>query len=203
VTDEWAVAGSYFEACSCLPICPCRQVGQRQGGRSSFGVCVFALSWLITAGHRGDEDLSGLSTVMVGSYDDDQPGSPWTVSLYVDEAANAAQQDHLADIFLGRAGGTPRRNYAGAITTVSAVEPARIRLDHRHRHWSIRVDERVEVAAEEEVPSPEPVACGIPGLDRPGQELRSRTLRLASAPLSWEWTDRCGFTTSFDYRSER
>ena len=28
----WSVEGTYFEACSCLPICPCRQVGGRDGG---------------------------------------------------------------------------------------------------------------------------------------------------------------------------
>jgi hypothetical protein len=47
----WAVAGTYFEACNCLPICPCRQVGGRDGGRSTFGVCDFALSWSIADGH--------------------------------------------------------------------------------------------------------------------------------------------------------
>ena len=76
-TLAWAVAGSYFEACNCLPICPCRQVGGREGGRSTFGVCDFALSWSIANGHAGELDLAGRQVVMVGSYSDDAPGSPW------------------------------------------------------------------------------------------------------------------------------
>jgi hypothetical protein len=199
----WAVAGTYFEACSCLPVCPCRQIGGRDGGRSTFGVCDFALSWLITGGHRGDIELAGRQVVMVGSYDDDEPGSPWTVSLFVDDQADDRQHAALADIFLGRAGGTAARNYGGAIRTVSAVQPARIGLDHERRHWRIRVEGHVEVRAGDEVDSDEPVACGIPGLDRPGQEVRSERLWVEAQPLRWEWSDRCGFATDFDYRADR
>ncbi|HEV8277455.1 MAG TPA: DUF1326 domain-containing protein [Streptosporangiaceae bacterium] len=48
----WAVAGSYFEACNCEAICPCRRVGERAGGRSTYGICQFALSWQISRGPR-------------------------------------------------------------------------------------------------------------------------------------------------------
>jgi hypothetical protein len=64
------------------------------------------------------------------------------------------------------------------------------------------VEGRVEVVATKELASDEPVACGIPGLDRPGQEFRSQTHVVNDAPLVWEWNDRCGFATDFDYRSD-
>lgn len=197
----WAVAGTYFEACSCLPICPCRQIGGRDGGRSTFGVCDFALSWWVTRGHHRDTDLTGLQVVMVGSYDD-EPGSPWTVSLLIDDRSTEQQHDELADIFLGRAGGTPERNYAPAIHTVAGVQAARIELDHHRKQWRIHVDGHVNVLAREEVDSDEPVACGIPGLDRPGQEVRADRLDVDAGQLSWEWSDRCGFAADFDYRAD-
>jgi hypothetical protein len=200
----WSVAGTYFEACSCLPICPCRQVGGRAGGRSTFGVCDFALSWLITRGHASTFDLTGRQVVMVGTYDDDddEPGSPWTVSLFVDDRADDNQHAALADIFLGRAGGTPLRNYGAAIKTVAGIHTAGVELDHTRRHWRIRVDASVEVDADDEIASDESVACGIPGLDHPGQEVTSRTLRVESGQLVWEWSDRCGFATDFAYQSD-
>jgi hypothetical protein len=198
----WSVEGTYFEACNCLPICPCRQVGGRDGGRSSFGVCDFALSWWIKRGHSGDIDLIDRKVVMVGSYDDDAPGSPWTVALFVDDGADAAQHAALTDIFLGRVGGTPSRNYSPAIQTVAHVGIAAVELDHARRHWRIQVDGRVTVAADEEVHSAEPVACGIPGLDQPGQEVRATTLRVDADLLTWEWSDRCGFATKFAYRAD-
>jgi hypothetical protein len=140
---------------------------------------------------------------MVGSYNDDEPGSPWTVALLIDDEANLAQQAALADIFLGRVGGTPSRNYTPAIQAVADVSTAVVRLDHNRRHWRIWVEGRVDVAADEEVHSDEPVACGIPGLDQPGQEVRATTLRAAVEPLVWEWSDRCGFATKFAYRADR
>lgn len=202
-TLAWAVTGTYFEACSCLPICPCRQIGGRDGGRSTFGVCDFALSWWIMHGHREDVDLTDRKVVMVGSYDDDQRDSPWTVSLFIDDQATAPQHAALADIFLGRVGGTPSRNYAPAIQTVAGVQAAHIELDHERRHWRIHVDGHADVLAADEVDSDEPVACGIPGLDHPGQEVRTARLDVDAGPLSWEWSDRCGFATDFDYRADR
>lgn len=199
----WSVEGTYFEACNCLPICPCRQVGGRDGGRSTFGVCDFALSWWIRRGHSGDLDLADRQVVMVGSYDDDEPGSPWTVALFTDDAANAEQHSVLADIFLGRVGGTPSRNYGGAIHTVIGIGAADITLDHQRRHWRIRVDGRIDVVAYTEIDSEETVACGIPGLDQPGQEVRATTLRADVEPFVWEWSDRCGFATKFAYRADQ
>jgi hypothetical protein len=200
---KWSVEGTYFEACNCLPICPCRQVGGRDGGRSTFGVCDFALSWWIKHGHSGELDLTDRKIVMVGSYDDDEPRSPWTVALMIDDGADVGQQAALADIFLGRVGGTPSRNYSPAIHSVASVGTAVVRLDHNRRHWRIWVDGRVDVAADEEVHSDEPVACGIPGLDQPGQEVRTANLRVDVEPLLWEWSDRCGFATNFAYRADR
>jgi hypothetical protein len=140
---------------------------------------------------------------MVGRYDADEPGSPWTVALFVDDRADGAQLAALADIFLGRAGGTPSRNYSPAIQSVAGVGTAVVSLDHDRRHWRIRVDGRVDVAADEEVDSDEPIACGIPGFDQPGQEVRATRFRADVDPLVWEWSDRCGFATNFAYRADR
>src|SRR4051794_21043650 len=148
MSAPWSVEGTYFEACSCLPICPCRQVGGRDGGRSTFGVCDFALSWWVKQGHAGEVDLAGRKVVMVGTYDDDEAGSPWTVALIVDDEAGPEQQAALTNIFLGRAGGTPSRNYSRAIDTVAEVRSGRVSLDHDRRHWRIRVEDVVEVAAD-------------------------------------------------------
>ena len=200
---RWAVRGSYFEACNCLPICPCRQVGGRDGGRSTFGICDFALSWWIRHGHAHDVDLSERRVVMAGRYDDDEPGSPWTVTLLIDDDASAAQTTALTDIFLGRAGGTPSRNYAPAINSVAGVRNARIHLDHTRKHWSIQVNDSINVKAREPVAADETVACGIPGLDHPGEEVKTDVLRVVfDPPLHFEWSDRCGFTTDFDYRAD-
>jgi hypothetical protein len=196
---SWDVAGSYFEACNCDAICPCRTVGDRAGGRSTHGICQFALSWLIDKGRADDVSLNDLAVVMAGWYDDDEPSSPWRVSLYVDDRADDAQYESLTAIFLGRAGGTVWDNFAAAIGTVHDMRRARITLSHVPRRWLIRAATYVSVSATIPVDAPAAVACGIPGLDRPGQEVIADTLHVSDPPLSWDLHERCGFATDFHY----
>jgi hypothetical protein len=81
---DWRIKGSYFEACNCEAICPCRSVGGRPGGSSSFGECFAALSWHIHDGHADGVDLSDLLAVMSIRYlDGVRPSTPWEVVLYV------------------------------------------------------------------------------------------------------------------------
>lgn len=198
--NGWRVSGSYFEACNCDAICPCRwQGGRRLATASSYGVCDFALSWRILDGRAGDTDLTGLSVVMAGTYDD---GQPWHVCLYVDERADPEQYDAITNIFLGRAGGTVLSNFGKRITEVYAVRQAKIDLDHTPRKWFMRAGNYVEVRAQEIVPSELPVTCGIPGHDRKGEELRAEILRVSDAPLKFEVRGRCGFEADFEYRSD-
>ncbi len=199
----WRVAGSYFEACNCDPICPCRrQGGQKATDGSTYGVCDFALSWLIEHGRAGETELAGLGAVLAGYYRDDEPGKPWRVTLYIDQQATSAQEEALTRIFLGRAGGTALRNFATAIGEVYAVRRATIMLDHRPGRWFMRAEDFVTVKATSPVTSVLPVSCGIPGHDHPGIELRAEVMRVQDPPLQWEVHGRCGFATDFEYSSE-
>jgi hypothetical protein len=109
---RWRVAGPYVEACSCEAICPCRHVGGRDNTRATYQLCQFAIAWTVREGHFSSADLSGLDVVMAGYWDEDEAGTPWRVILYVDSKAGEAESSALADIFLGRAGGPPAKNYA-------------------------------------------------------------------------------------------
>src|SRR3954467_1156803 len=92
IGTDWRVRGSYFEGCNCDAICPCRSVGGRPGGPSSFGVCYGSLSWHVADGHADDLALSGLDIAMSLRYRDDvEPSTRWEVVLYVDERADDAQ----------------------------------------------------------------------------------------------------------------
>ena len=133
---QWRVRGSYFEACNCDAICPCRSVHGAPGGPSTFGVCFGTLSWHIQEGYADDVDLSDRRVVMSIRYHDEvQPSTPWEVVLYVDDAVDDAQLARLADIFLGRAGGTVSRLYGPAIGDVidhclSLVDRERLLIAH-------------------------------------------------------------------------
>ena len=202
---DWRVRGSYFEGCNCEAICPCRSVGGRPGGPSSFGECFGALSWYIEEGHAGDIDLSNLRTVLSIRYlDRVQPSTPWEVVLYVDDRASDGQRDSVADIFLSRAGGTVSRLYGPAIGEVHAVRRARITLEHVAARKRIDVLGYLAVEAEGEASAPGDVQCGIPGFDHPGTELHGDVLWSTDSALRWEVRGRrnTAFTTDFDYTSD-
>jgi hypothetical protein len=201
---DWRVRGSYFEACNCEAICPCRSVGGRPGGPSSFGECFGALSWHIHDGHADGVDLSGLRAVMsIRYFDRVRPSTRWEVVLYVDQGANDEQRAAIAAVFLGRAGGTVSRLYGPAIGEVHAVRPARITLDHIAARKRIGVVGYLTVGAEGDASEPGEVRCGIPGFDHPGTELHGDALRSTDPALRWEVKGRrnAAFTTDFDYRS--
>src|SRR4051812_21456403 len=143
----WALSGSYLEACNCEAICPCRRIGGRQGGRSTFGICTGALSWIVEQGEAGGADLSGRRVVLISRYDDDEERSPWDFLLYIDEDADDDQFQALAAIYLGRAGGTPMRQFPWAFkpSRLIDVRRAAIEIDHTPRRGWFRVGNDVEV----------------------------------------------------------
>ena len=204
--EGWRVRGSYFEACNCDAICPCRSVHGRPGGPSTHGVCYGTLSWHVQEGHAGALDLSDLKVVMSLRYHDEvQPSTPWEVVLYVDERADDAQMQALADIYLGRAGGTVANLYGPAIGEVHAVRRARITVEHVAPRKRIDVVGYIIVEAEGEASDLDDVQCGIPGFDHPGTEIYGEVLVSTDEVLRWEIRGgsgrRASFATDFDYRS--
>src|ERR1051326_1711267 len=183
---DWRVSGSYFEVCNCEAICPCRRRGgQKLSSGSTYGVCGFALSWFITDGHHGTTSLAGRAVVLAGRYDDDDPGKPWTLCLYIAGSAADVQHSALADIFLGHFDGTPFRNFAHSIGEVRAIRKASIQLDHRPGRWFMRAGRFVTAQASTAVASELPISCGIPGHDHPGQEVMADEMRVDDDPLKW------------------
>jgi hypothetical protein len=205
LAGPWRVRGSYFEACNCDAICPCRSVHRRPSGPSTYGVCFGSLSWHILDGHAGTIDLRDLKVVISLRYHDEvQPSTKWEVICYVDERADDEQLAALADIFLGRAGGTVTRQYGRAIGEVHDVKRARISVEHVQPRKRIDVVGYLRVEAEAPASDPGDVQCGIPGYDHPGTELFGEVLRSEDEPFEWAIVGKrnASFASDFDYSSD-
>jgi hypothetical protein len=137
-------------------------------------------------------------------FDAVQPSTKWEVVLYVDERGDDTQRAALAEIFLGRAGGTVAELYGPAIGDIQIVRPARITVEHVAARKRIDIVGYVSVAAEGDVSQPGDVQCGIPGFDHPGTELAGRGLRSDDPILRWELRGKrhAAFTTDFEYGTE-
>jgi hypothetical protein len=200
----WAISGSYLEACNCEAICPCRRVGGRSGGRSTEGICMGALSWSVERGHAGDSDLGGLGAVLALRYSDDEPGSPWTFALFVDERGDENQRAALAGILLGDRGGTPSRQFPWVFKDSHLLgwRPAPIEIDHTPGRGWFRAGGQVTVRVRGPLAGQEPVTCVIPGHHRSGTELYADLLQVEDGPLSFELSGKCGYEAMFDYASD-
>jgi hypothetical protein len=201
--EPWELSGTYLEACNCEAICPCRRIGGRAGGRSTYGICMGALSWVIEHGHAGEVNLAQRRVVVVCRYDDDEPGSPWDFVLFLDEAADERQREALEAIYLGRAGGTALRQFPWAFKPSRLVEvrPAAIEIDHTPGRGWFRAGRDVEVRVAAPVADQEPVTCVIPGHDQQGTEVVADLLSTA-APIDYSLRGRCGYESSFAYSSD-
>jgi hypothetical protein len=200
----WRISGTYLEACNCDAICPCRTVGGRKGGRSTNGVCLGSLSWLIEDGMAGEADLSGLRAVLALRYDDDEPGSPWDFFLYLDQQADRDQCEALEGIFLGRLGGTPEVQFPWVWkeSRLLGVRQVSIEVDHTPGRGWFRAGGEVTVRVREPLADSEPVTCVIPGHHQLGREVIAERLAVSDGPLGFELNGKCGYESSFAYSSD-
>jgi hypothetical protein len=200
----WQLTGTYLESCNCEAICPCRTIGGHKGGRSTYGICLGALSWAIESGDVNGIDLAGLGVVLALRYDDDEPGSPWSFFLYVDERGDERQRKALEDVFLGRLGGTPQEQFPWVwkASDVLGVRAATIEIDHTPGKGWFRAGGTVEVRIREPVRDKETVTCVIPGHHRDGRELFADLLEVEDAPLDFELSGVCAYESTFSYSSD-
>jgi hypothetical protein len=200
----WQLSGTYLESCNCDAICPCRTIGGRKGGRSTHGLCLGALSWRVEDGRAGELDLSGFNVVLALRYHDDEPGSPWSFFLYLDERGDERQREALSEIYLGRLGGTPLKQFPWAFkdSDLLGVRAAPIELEHTPGRGWFRAGGQVTVRIREPVADQEPVSCVIPGHHQTGQEVYAQTLAVDDAPLDFGFTGVCGYESTFSYSSD-
>jgi hypothetical protein len=199
----WAISGTYLEVCNCEVICPCRKVDGVQVGRSTYGVCKGALSWQIERGRAGDVDLAGLRIVLALTYDDDEEGSPWSHWLYLDERGDDRQRDALEQIFLGRLGGTADKQFPWAFkaSNLLGVRTVAIDLDHVKGGGWFRAGGHVSVRVRAPVAEDSEVTCVIPGHHQSGREVHSELISVEDDGLDFEFRDRCGYESGFEYAS--
>jgi hypothetical protein len=198
---SWRIRGSYFESCNCDAICPCRRIDGAPGGRSTRGVCLGVLSWLIEEGAAEGTDLSGLRAAMATRYSDDEPGSPWTWILYLEARATDEQRAALESIFSGRLGGDAESHFPWAWkrSELVAVRPVEIDVDHTQRRQWLRIRDHVSVRIRDRYEGPETVTCVIPGHERTGEELVADELVVEDGALAFNYRGVCGYGSTFDY----
>ena len=200
---SWHIEGDYFESCNCEAICPCRMVGGVPGGRSTYGICMGVLSWLVREGHADGVDLGGLAAAFVIRYDDDEPGSPWSFVVHVDERGSEEQRAALAAILTGKLGGDDvlRLPWVRKPSEELAVRTSPIELRFGPNGYSLRVGSAIDLAATRSFETDQRVSCVIPGHHVAGTEYYADRLAVHDEPFDWELAGNCAFVSTFSYSS--
>ena len=194
------VSGTYFESCNCYAPCSCVCLSAPSGGD-----CGVLLAWHIDQGALDDVKLDGLNAALFAHAPGHMMEGKWRVALYVDQRANAAQQQALGKAFSGQAGG-PLAALGPLISEVLGVRPADIdyRVDGKRRGLTIAGVAEMEIEAltgqdGNDVTLANHPFTAVPGF--PAVVGKSKRLRYADYGIQRESADRNGFYSPFAYRS--
>ena len=132
----WRVDGEYFESCNCDFICPCPT--SHLAARPTHGHCDVGLVFHVDRGNFGATRLDGLNFAVLAHTPGAMGEGNWTVGLVLDERATPEQQQALAGIASGQAGG-PMAALGPLLGTFAGAEvkPIAFEKDGLRRHASI------------------------------------------------------------------
>ena len=186
---SWRIRGSYFESCNCDPICPCRRIDGARGGRSTHGVCMGVLSWVIDEGDAA-ASTSRLPVAIAIALQRRRAGLAMELDPVPRRARDDEQRDALERIFTRPA----RRRSDSAFPVGMEAERAPGSPSGRDRG---RPHAPPAVAAS---PRPRQRPNTRPAPDRPGRHVRhprprSRRAR-SSSRTSCAWTTTCCRSTT-------
>lgn len=116
---SWHVSGDYFETCNCDYVCPC--IYTNLAGMPTHGRCDFALVFHVARGNYGDTTLDGLNFAALGYTPGAMGEGNGGVGLIIDERATPEQEQALAAIASGQAGG-PMAGLAPALPNFLGLE---------------------------------------------------------------------------------
>lgn len=142
MAEKWKVRGTYFEACTCLPACPCNFTSA-----PTEGDCKVVLAWHVDEGQYGGADLAGLNAALFGYTPGHMLETKWRVALYTDARATPSQAEALVKIFSGQDGGHLAA-LAPLIGEVMGVRAAPIEYMAEGKRRSVRIGDTAEADVE-------------------------------------------------------
>ena len=195
---SWRVKGTYLEACNCEAACPCVFFSPPTEGN-----CTALVGWHVDAGQSDSVRLDGFNVALLVHSPGHMKDGNWELSLYLDERADAAQQQALGGIFSGQAGGH-LANLGPLIGKVHGVRPAKISFQQTGPSLTLEVDgvgstKITQVEGQGGGPieiSGHPLAIS-PGF--PARLARSESLSVADHGMSCRVSGKNGYFSPFAY----
>jgi hypothetical protein len=200
MAESWKVTGTYFEACNCAAACPCVFLSAPTEGN-----CTVLLAWHIDKGNFGKVSLNGMNVVLMAHTPGHMMQTKWKVALYLDDRANAEQQQGMGGIFSGQAGGHLAA-LAPLIGEVLGVKPVAIEYSENGKQRSLRIPKiaEIEIEALEGQGGALVTVSNHPFTAVPGHAAvvsTSKYLKYTDHGMSLDITGKNGFYSAFAYQA--
>lgn len=199
MNSKWKVVGTYFEACSCEAACPCFFTSPPTDGK-----CTALLAWNIEKGNFGEIALDGFNAMLAAYAPGPMLEGKWKVALYVDQRADAQQQDAIGKIFSGQAGGH-LATLSPLISEVLGIKSAPIEYTAQGRERRLRIPDvaaaEIEALAGQdgaEVTISNHPFTAVPGY--PAVVAKSKSTSYKDYGLTLEVSGKSGFYSPFSYQ---
>ncbi len=138
--SEWWWKADYYETCNCAYGCPCNL-----NAIPTDGTCKGILAWGISEGAMGDVRFDGLLIALMTSWPNPIHEGNGTGVVYIDERADPAQREALAQIGTGQAGaGGPFEIFGSTFTKPASVVYGPISLERNGKKASMRFGDVAE-----------------------------------------------------------
>lgn len=154
---SWHIEGQYMETCNCDFLCPC--ITSNLAARPTEGDCKAAIAMNIERGEKDGISLDGLAFIVMLHAPGAMAEGNMKVGVIVDDRADDAQAQAIAEIASGSAGG-PMAGLAPLVSENAGVERRPISFEKDGLEVTVTagdlVDQRVE---------------GVPSATSPGQPM--------------------------------
>jgi hypothetical protein len=209
-TEQWRLAGDWFDVCRCRVPCGCTFAQAPDEDQ-----CDGILAWHIREGNYGDVTLDDLNVVAVGSF----VGNIWTgeaknsaMGFFIDERADDGQREALQTIWAGEAGGWPA-GFAQLIEEVRGIEyaPIEFEISDDLASWRVDVPGKAKGSAEALTGPTSPPGARVQVHNAPGAEVGpGQVATYATATedeveafgFRWSWPGRSSKHFPFEWSSE-
>lgn len=196
---SWQLHGSYFETCNCEAACPCVWLQP-----PTEGDCKLLVAWHIDNGYCDQVRLDDLNIALACYSPGHMKEGNWQAALYIDERANAEQEEAITQIFAGQIGGHPAilMSFVGEVL---GIQRAKINYQEqgKRRQLTIPGIAQAEIEAIQGITGDTssidtPPLCVVSS--HPSIVAKSKSYEYHDHGKDWQFSDRNGYYSPFNYQ---
>ena len=135
MAEPYRIKVHNLEVCNCNHGCGCQF-----GGFPDHGGCEALLGYEVIEGHYGEVDLAGARVVIAVKWPRAVHEGDGQAAMFVDESTSEEQEQGLAMIFSGQAGGMPWEALAGTIESLEGPLRRPVEMNIDGSKSSFRID---------------------------------------------------------------